>query len=98
MLPKDRALQLIQDSLNSLHRSGLIEQDIAVHSETVLLGTGSPLDSIAFVTFVTDLEDRLSQEMGSDLFLVLNEVSDFNVNNPNLSADTLARYIVKLSE
>ncbi len=98
MLSQDRALCLIQDSLNSLRRSGLIEQDVAVHGETVLLGVGSPLDSIAFVTFITDLEDRLSQEMGTDLFLVLNEVSDFNVNNPNLSADTLARYMVKLTE
>jgi len=98
MLSVEHALQLIQDSIAALRRVNLIEIDVTVTSDTVLLGMGSPLDSIAFVTFVTDLEDRLSRESNQEAYLVLNKIHDFNLDNPVLSVDTLARYLVKLTD
>ena len=62
--------------------------------DTVLLGTGSALDSVAFVTFVADLEERLARETGLELYVVLDDIHEFNANAPSLSADALARYIV----
>lgn len=97
MVSKERALQLMQDSLSSLRRVGLLEQEVSLHGDTVLLGTGSPLDSIALVTFVTDLEDRLSRETNQEFYLVFNEIHEFNADNPFLSVDTLVQYIVKLT-
>jgi len=94
---EEHALQLIQDSLSSLRRAGLVEQEVQVRDETILLGAGSPLDSIAFVTFVTDLEDRLNRASDQELFLVLNDIHEFNPDSLFLSAGTLARYIVKLT-
>jgi len=98
MISKDRALQLIQDSLNSLHRVGLLEEATTAGHDTVLLGKGSKLDSIAFVTFVTELEDRINRESDREHYLVLNDIHEYNTNVPCLSADTLARYVVKLTE
>ena len=99
MITYDSALHLIQDSLSSLQRAGLMEQEIMVQDDTVLLGSGSPLDSIAFVTFVTELEDRLNREENQEeLFLVLQDIHDFNTANSNLSVGTLAHYLVKLTE
>lgn len=91
-----RAMELIQESFDSLVRSGTVESDVSVSNETVLLGTSSPLDSIGFVTFVTEFEDRIQEETGEDHYLVLSDVNNFNVNNPSLTAETLAKYTVKL--
>ncbi len=98
MVSHERALQLMQDSMSSLKRAGLVEQEVTVRGDTPLLGIGTTLDSIAFVAFVTDLEDRLNQETGQGVFLVLNDIQDFNPNNVQLSADILARYIVRLTK
>ncbi|MEK7084328.1 MAG: hypothetical protein AAB932_03785, partial [Patescibacteria group bacterium] len=62
------------------------------------LGVGSPVDSIGFVTFVTELEERLIEETNKDLYLVLNEINEFNIDKPHLTADVLKDYLVKLSE
>lgn len=97
MMTFERAILLIQSSISSLRRSGLIDDDVVVADETVLLGTSSPLDSMAFVAFVTDLEDRLQRETGRDLSLVLSSIHDFNADAPALRADALAKYIVKLA-
>lgn len=98
MISLTQALKLIQDSLTSLRRVGLVEQDVAVNNETVLLGSGSPLDSIAFVTFITDLEDRLNRETNQELYLVLKDIHNFSAGTPHLSAGTLAQYVVGLTE
>ena len=98
MITEQFASKLIKDSLSSLQRSGLIEQDVTIDKETVLLGTGSPLDSVAFVTLVADLEERLNRETGQELSLVLNEIHEFNVNVPYLTAETLSKYMIKLTD
>jgi acyl carrier protein len=98
MITKEFASKLIKESLSSLERTGLIKQEVIIDKDTVLLGTGSPLDSIAFVTLVADLEDRLNRETGQELSLVLNEIHEFNVNVPYLTAETLSEYMIKLSD
>ena len=96
MMTQERALQLIQESLDSLKRIGLIEQDVPVRDDMVLLGSGSSLDSMAFVAFVSDLEDRLNQGSSQEIYLELNDMHEFSVGRPYLSAEALARYIAKL--
>ena len=97
MIDRTAAAQLIEESLDSLARSGLLETKIAVTAQTVLLGSGAELDSMGFVTFVTDVEDRLQRQTGQDLYLVLNEIAEFNVERPELTVDVLARYIERLT-
>jgi acyl carrier protein len=58
---------------------------------------GSELDSVAFVTLISDLEERLSRETGTDLFLVLDELHEFNGEDPSLTVRTLAPYLVELA-
>ena len=98
MLTLDRTMQIMQESLTSLRSAGLLDVDIAVTGDTVLLGAGSQLDSIALVTFVTEMEDRLNRETGQELYLILTDLHDFNPETAKLSADTLARYVVKLAQ
>jgi acyl carrier protein len=97
VISEQRALELMQDSLTGLRRSGMIDREVRVDAETPLLGTGSQLDSMAFVTFISDLEDRIGRETGDEVFIVLDEVHDFNADNPYLAASTLAGYIQRLT-
>lgn len=87
-------LEIIQDTFDSLQRVGLLENRVIADDNTVLLGAGSPLDSIGFVTFITELEDRVvSQGNAPDFALVLSEIHDFNADAKHLTTGTLAKYI-----
>jgi len=97
-ISNELANKLIQDSLNSLHKSGLIEQAIVIQDDTVLLGTGTVLDSLSFVTFITELEDRLSQASGTEIYLVLQDVNEFNTDNPYSTVGTLSRHLVNITK
>jgi acyl carrier protein len=97
MLDQKSAFEIMQESLDSLVRSGTIDHSIKLTPDGQLLGSDSSFDSIGFVTFVTDLEDRLQVKLKKECYLVLNEISELNVNSPSLTFDALARYIVKLA-
>jgi acyl carrier protein len=97
LITHERSVALIQESIHSLRRAGLLEHDLVVDEGTVLLGMGSELDSIAFVTLISDLEDRLSRETDRDQFLVLDDLHDFNADQPSLTVRTLAPYLVEIA-
>ncbi len=99
MSDRKKALALIQASLDSLARSGTIKNEIAVDDETVLMGSGadSGLDSLGFVNFVMDLEDRLMQETGRDCAIVLTDIEGFDINSPTLTAGILADHMTGLT-
>ena len=99
MVEKERALELIQESVEWLIRGGIIEKSFVVENGTVLLGMGSPLDSLGFVTFVTDLEERLIDETDNDdLYLTLDEIQGFNMDNPNLTVEIFVDYMTSLTK
>lgn len=98
MISIKEAIQLMQDSINGMQRSGMIEEAVTVDTDTVILGSGSFLDSLGFVTFISDLEERLCVELDKEIYLVLNEIGEFNINNPFLSAGTIASYIEKITQ
>jgi hypothetical protein len=92
-----RALELMQDSFNSMMRSGLLEDEVEVSPETVLLGVGSSPDSLGFITFFSDLEERISADSSQEHYLVLTEIHEFNTEQAFLSAGALAQYIEKIT-
>jgi acyl carrier protein len=93
MIVEQRVLELLQESFDSLHRAGLMKHETKVNGDTVLLGNGSTLDSIAFVTLVADFEDRIDRENGQPIYIVLTDIHEFNPSKSSLSAGTLAQYI-----
>lgn len=97
MLNETTAMGLIQEAFNSLEQGGMLTEKVSVQEETILLGTGSPLDSISFVTLITEIEDRLSRQTGKDIFFVLDDVQGFNMNQPFLTAKIVAGHLVGLT-
>ena len=99
MLDKQAALEIIQESLDSLARSGTLKSQITVGESTVLMGRGadSGLDSLGFVNFVMDVEERLQHRLDNEFPIVLSEIDAFDVNNPVLDAGVLADHLVSLT-
>ncbi len=97
MFNNDAAMVLLQNSVDSLFRSGSISEPLKLTNETQLLGPESVFDSIGFVTFITDIEDRMQNAIGKECYLVLNEIAQFDVSSPNLTVDVLIRYLVNLA-
>ena len=98
---KEKAMEIIADVFESLFRTESIESKVDVNKETVVLGPGSPLDSIGFVTFITELEDRLIDETDDDIYLIINDIHEFNILNYTdqfLAVEVVAEFIEKLTE
>lgn len=95
-MTNEAALKIIQDCYDSLFDSGMIDEKVPVSAETIIIGNGSKLDSISFVTMITELEEKLSQESSKDVFFVLNDIQDFNIDSPFVSASTFAQYMQTL--
>lgn len=93
MITNENAYKLIIECIDSLVRSGSLDPITEVSKETVILGGGSVMDSIGFVTFITEVEDRIQSDTGKEFYLVLNEIDAFNINNPNLTIGILSQYI-----
>ena len=97
-MTQKHAMELITASLEKLKKNDMLSKDVEVSDGLVLLGVGSPLDSIDFVVFTTDLEERISNEKKEDFYLVLSDIREFNISRPLLSVAALAEYIVQLDK
>ncbi|MBB6216424.1 acyl carrier protein [Anaerosolibacter carboniphilus] len=96
MLRNTTIKEMIQKSFDSLYESGMIENKIIATDDTVLIGPGSELDSVAFVTLFVDIEDRLRVETNEEIYLVLNEIHDFNPKENYLTVSVLIAFIENL--
>ena len=75
-------------------------EDLANPSATTAIygasGTNSGLDSLALVSFITDLEQRLSDELGLNVILADEKTMSLR-NSPFKDVATLTNYILSLS-
>lgn len=92
-MTREEANKMIFDSIQSLLESDAINPIENFEKSSIILGNGSELDSISFITFITDIEDRIQEKTNKEIYLVLSEIDNFNINNPNLTAEGLANYI-----
>lgn len=95
-MTKDQIIALMAQSARELHESGLIADPFDLKADSVVFGEGSPLDSIGFVTFVTDVEERLATATKKDIAVALLDIENFDESTPVLSVDKLADYLVQL--
>jgi acyl carrier protein len=73
-------------------------KQVTIEPTTQLFGSGSHLDSMAFVSFVTDVEERLSQISAPDFFIVLSDIEELFPEAPSLTADMFAEYLLGIIE
>lgn len=95
-LSSERALELINEALLNVWQSGLIPERLDVNDATVVLGAQSTLDSLAFVTFVTDLEDAVSKELGREVPLSMTDLPEGDDGAGGLTVLQLQAYLRSL--
>jgi acyl carrier protein len=89
---------LIQDAFDALWEADLVGENLRVDETTDLLGPETLLDSIAFVTFIVECEDRLQAAIGDDdhfVSIAITEIHDFNPEEARLTVGVLVDYIVR---
>ena len=94
-LKRTNVLVLVQQCLEGLNAERPDDEQILIGEDTPLLGGESQLDSLAFVSFVADLEDRLHESTNRDIVLV-GEL-DATENQPFRDVSALADRIVEMS-
>jgi acyl carrier protein len=94
---EEKAFEVIKASLEELKQTDIIENDIDMDEQTLLLGENSALDSMAFVAFLTDLEERINDQHGRGVSIVLNDIEGFNTYQPHLTVQHIIRYILRIT-
>lgn len=94
MVKREQIRDLICGCLEALNRERAPEKQIEISKDTLLLADDSSLDSLAFVAFSTDLEDRLASWTGKDFTLVATALS--SDQNHFHSVETLTDYVERL--
>lgn len=95
-MTKEEIIAIMAQSARELQETGLIQEKFEIHAGSVVFGEESPLDSIGFVTFVTDVEERLVAATNKDIAVALLDIENFDESTPVLSVDKLADYLVRL--
>lgn len=94
----EQALSVMQEVFDSMKTSGMFNEDSSLDADTVILGVGSHFDSLGFVTFISDLEERVSDVAGDEIYLILTDIHEFNKDKTVLSASTLAAFIENITK
>jgi len=94
-LKRGTVLESIRRSLTALNAERDPGDQIPIAEDTPLLGGESQLDSLAFVAFVADLEERLYADTGREIVLV-GEL-DATESQPFRNVAALADRIVEMA-
>lgn len=89
-------LEIVKDAVLKLDASNMLEGEVHFSPSLSLLGPTSAFDSLAFISFLTEVEENVSDKFGSDVYIVLNDIEGFNVNQTKLSVEELVDHICKL--
>ncbi len=94
---KNKIDEIIISTLKELNEELELEQLNEINEKTKLYGSSSALDSLALVSFITDLEELISEEFNQDIILA-NEKAMSAKTSPFRSVGTLSIYIQSLLE
>lgn len=90
----ENIIKAIFDDLNNWRS---FDEKIEYSKDMVLMGKNSSIDSLTFITFITDLEQRLSEHFSKEISLT-DENALLEQPSPHKSVDNLIKYIDKISQ
>ena len=94
---QEKIEKIIIDTLKELNEDLKNDSFINPNSKTKLYGGNGAMDSLALVSFIADLEDKISDEFEKDIILA-DEKAMSQRTSPFRSVETLTNYIQKLLE
>ena len=96
MVSEKRIQELILEALAVVKEAEPVYRNLALSDATVVLGSGSPFDSIAFTAFATNLEEKIEDETGEEYILKVDEIFSAQDAGKGLSVRQLASRVAKL--
>lgn len=94
---KERIERIIIDTLKEINEELENETLVNPTPKTKLYGTNGGLDSLALVSFITDLEEKISEDFNKEIILA-DEKAMSATTSPFRNIETLTIYIEKLLE
>ncbi len=88
----DKVIQIILDQIQQYNEIADTPIDTGAGEESVLFGSGSPLDSTGFVSLMLDIEQAVSDAFQKDIALVDARAMS-QKNSPFRTVGSLAQYI-----
>ncbi len=95
MNPNDRVTELVHAAIRELGAELQKPELAEPNPEMRLIGSSSPLDSMALVSLIADLEGRISTEFGKDVILA-DESAMSTYRSPFRSVAALTEHVRKL--
>ena len=95
MLTKEEVQNIIRDSIIAINEEKQGGEQISVAEDTVLMGSGTVLDSLDFILLVTNIEERLYASTKQQIQLV-QDMGAFDNNNPFRTAASLSDHIISV--
>ena len=92
---RDKIKSLVIASLNELKE--LNELDFELTDETVLIGENAVMDSFDFVSFVSDLEEKVADAFGKTI-TVVSEKAFSKKYSPFKTVDRITDYVIELMD
>lgn len=92
---KSKIDEIIISTLKELKDELELEHLDEVNEQTRLYGSSSSLDSLALVSFITDLEEIISEEFDQDIVLADEKAMSVKTS-PFRTVETLSSYIQSL--
>jgi acyl carrier protein len=90
-------INLAQKCLDRLRKSEVLEADIFASPDTVLIGDGSQLDSVGFVTFISDLEEQINNFLNCDIYIVIPDIQGIDSSDSTLTLGKLSEYLISIT-
>lgn len=86
---------VVKESIDELNEQLDEDRQLMYSSEVRLLGKNAAIDSMAFVTFITILEERISDELDKDIKIVSDKAFS-RERSPFLSFESLEEFLTEL--
>ena len=97
MLNTSKTINIMQVCLDNLLEAGMLDEKVEVYLDTPLFGEGSKLDSMGFVTFITEVEEKVIEESNKDIFIVLSDIEELYPDAPVLNASMFSDYLLSIA-
>ena len=88
--------KIVIDSLRNLQKKKVIAKNQKISDNSVLLGDNSILDSIGFVTFLTNCEENFQKKFKKNFLIKMNEIHDLNQGKHFLKLIDFVKAVDKL--
>lgn len=95
MLSIQESEDLVLEILTALNKEKEADEKFPVSKDTVLLGMGTPLDSLDLIYVITGLEDRIFSLTNREIQLV-SEAEDLEGDHPFRTVSTLGEHITTI--